>query len=169
MTEIQVDLSGQILTFWIAGAAGVGLCLVYDLFRLFRLLRRPSRVGVFVQDVLWWAVTALVTYGLLLVRCKGVVRLYALLGEAAGFLLCRGTLSRGLMAAARPAAGALHRLGGRCRRAARAWLAPRKERLGAFAKKICEFLKNLLKRLRHLLYNFHIRVARKPGKRRTKR
>ena len=169
MSEIQVNLSGQILTFWIAAAVGVGLCLFYDLFRLARLVRRPSRGGAFFQDLLWWAVAAVVTYGLLLVRCKGVVRSFALLGEAAGFALCRGTLSRWILAIARPTVAFLRRVGRRCRRAMGAFWAPRKKRIAALAKKIAEFLKNLLKRLRHLLYNFHIRVARMPGKGRTKR
>ena len=97
MSEIQVDAAAQGLTFALAAGVGAALCLLYDLFRVLRLCRRPGRVGAFAQDLAWWAAAALATYGLMLVRCKGQVRVFALLGEGAGFLAARLTLSKAVM------------------------------------------------------------------------
>lgn len=94
MSEIQVDLNAQIVSFWIAVALGAVLCVLYDAFKFVRLLFRSGKTAIFAQDLAWWLITALVTYVLLLVRCKGVVRSYAVIGEVVGFAGYRFTVSR---------------------------------------------------------------------------
>ena len=97
MTGYQVDAYGQFITAVISAAAGVGLCLLYDLLRLIRYAGRPTTLQAFIQDVLWWLAATAVTWTVLLVRCSGTVRFYALLGLVVGFLSCRFTLSLVLM------------------------------------------------------------------------
>lgn len=159
MNEIQVDLAGQIATFWIAAALGAALCLLYDLFRILRYAHRPRKAAAFVQDVLWWCVCAVLTYGLLLVRCKGVVRFYALAGEVLGFAAFRATLSRAVLAAAKPVVrvcrGAFRWLrrcvAAPCCRFVKNAAKTAAQRLKIFLK----ILKKHLKRLLRLLYNPH--------------
>ncbi len=72
---------------------GAILCMFYDLFRLLRLEHRFSTLAVFLQDLFFWAVCAVVTFCFLLTQSNGKIRSYILLGMVAGFALCRLTLS----------------------------------------------------------------------------
>ncbi len=159
MSEIQVDVGGQIVTFWIAAALGAVLCFFYDLFRILRYAHRPSKWSAFRQDVVWWFICGVLTYGLMLVRCKGVVRIFALLGEGLGFAAFRFTVSRLLLAAAKPVVRgfkAVERFVS-IRILTPVWRLLRRlaEKVGTFFKKFTNFLKKHLKRLMRLLYNPH--------------
>lgn len=109
MNGYQAYDYGQALTFCIAIAVGAVICVIYDLFRILRAAHRFSYVNVFIQDVLWFLTAAILTCGLMLVRCSGVVRIYALVGETVGFVACRVTLSRVLMKASKSVIKAIKR------------------------------------------------------------
>ncbi len=159
MNEIQVDINGQIVTFWIAAAVGAALCLIYDLFRIMRYTRRPSKWSAFWQDVAWWCSCAVLTYLLMLVRCKGAVRIFALIGEGVGFVAFRISLSRLLLGAAKPIIRVCTRFAKWVKRKV---LEPFCGLMGrvlkislSFFEKFAKFLKKHLKRLTTLLYNPH--------------
>ncbi len=160
MSEIQVDLNGQIVSFWIAVAVGAALCVLYDLFKFVRLLYRSSKTAVFVQDMAWWIITALATYVLLLVRCKGVVRSFVIIGEAVGFAAYRFTVSR---VAERP----IKKFAAAIRAAVRfvktkifapvaAGFKKMSAKLAQVFKKFTNFFKKHLKQLAQLVYNRHM-------------
>ncbi len=168
MSEIQVDLNGQIVSFWIAVALGAVLCVLYDVLKFARLVFRSGKTAVFVQDLAWWTVTALATYVLLLVRCKGVVRSYAVIGEVVGFAAYRFTVSR---VAEKP----LKKLALAVRAAARfvetKILAPITAAvkkiirwIEKILKKFTNFLKNHLKQSVKMLYNPHKNGRKRPKK-----
>ena len=90
---LNISVAGQTVSFAAAFLVGAALCLVYDLFRILRQAFRPSALSAFVQDIIYWLLVALVTFGLLLVRCSGVIRGYAVLGEVLGFVACRNSIS----------------------------------------------------------------------------
>jgi len=89
---MTVDYTAQHLLFLWSVAAGAALSLFYDLFRLLRALGIRGRFSVFIQDVVFCLVGALVYILLLFNFSSGVLRLYALIGMAAGFLLCHLTV-----------------------------------------------------------------------------
>lgn len=97
----EITFFSQMTGFLLAVGMGAALCLVYDLFRIVRIAAPPGRIGAFAQDVLWFAIAAVVTYLLCLARCKGEVRSFIIVGEAVGFILTRLTVSRLIIAAAR--------------------------------------------------------------------
>ena len=70
----EITFFSQMTGFLLAVGMGAALCLVYDLFRIVRIAAPPGRIGAFAQDVLWFAIAAVVTYLLCLARCKGEVR-----------------------------------------------------------------------------------------------
>ncbi len=166
MNGYQVDAYGQFITAVISAAAGVGLCLLYDLLRLLRYARHHTTLQVFVQDVLWWLVATVVTGVVLLVRCSGIVRFFALLGLLVGFLSCRFTLSLVLM-----------KLGKKVIDVVKAFLKAvwsiilepifksARSLLGKISKIIKKFLKsvkNLLKDSVLVVYNHFVLWAKKP-------
>ena len=61
-----------------------------------------GRIAVFFEDVFWFSVASVATYMLCLARCNGEVRSYIIIGEIAGLVICRMTLSRGIMLVAKP-------------------------------------------------------------------
>ena len=93
----HITIAGQTTSFIAAFFTGAALCLVYDFFRILRLAFKPSRPAMFIQDIIFWLIAALVTFGLLLARCNGMIRGYAILGELLGFAACRNSISLVLM------------------------------------------------------------------------
>ncbi len=91
------SFSEQILTFVIGLGMGVIICLLYDVFRIIRLGRRCGRISIFVQDMAFWVISALLTFFLLMARCEGELRIYVFMAEIIGFIICRVTISRLIM------------------------------------------------------------------------
>ena len=113
----EITFFGQTGGLFSAIVMGVALCLFYDLLRIFRLAVPPGKILAFFEDVLWFFVAAVVTYLVCLAKCNGEVRSYVLIGEGVGFLLCRLTVSRGIMTAAKPSIRAVKKLARRLKNA----------------------------------------------------
>lgn len=163
MSGYQVDLGGQYYTTLISLLVGGALCLLYDVFRIVRMARRWSGIAVFFQDVMYCAVVSAVTYGMLLVRCSGVVRIYPLAGELCGFAVCRFTVSRLVMSAAKFIISAVKKVVAVVNKVI---FAPVLHFFGSifakiftFAKKINYLLKNYLKETSVMVYN-HVKLHR---------
>ena len=70
--------------FLLACVAGVLLALFYDVFRISRALLHPRRRSVFLQDLLFFSVSAVVTFLVSLATNSGILRFYLLAGEGLG-------------------------------------------------------------------------------------
>ncbi len=90
----EISLKGQLLSFAAALVLGAALCLFYDVLRALRSTGFNSFAAVTVTDIFFWLTAAVFTFLLLLGLSGGEIRGYVLLGEAAGFVLCRVTLSK---------------------------------------------------------------------------
>ena len=153
----EITFFGQTSGLFSAIVTGVVLCLVYDLMRIFRLAVPPGKVLAFFEDVLWFFIAAVVTYLVCLAECNGEVRGYVLIGEIIGFLICRLTISRGIMTAARPTIRAAKKI---IRRVKTKFLRFLKPFVSGIREKIKKILhetrkkgKKHLHRSRRLLYN----------------
>ncbi len=99
----------MLLALWSA-VLGVALCIVYDVFRFFRIGFLRGSVGTFICDI---AFCMFATAGMLVLffnLTNGRIREYAFLFVIFGFLLWRFTAGRVLMLAATAAAGAARAL-----------------------------------------------------------
>ena len=94
---MRITFADQTLTLALGFAMGVALCLLYDIFRILRLCKTPSKSSAFLQDMLFWIVSAFLTFGLMMVRASGEVRLFILAAQALGFAICRVSVSPILM------------------------------------------------------------------------
>ena len=93
----------MLLALWSA-VLGVALCIVYDVFRFFRIGFLRGSVGTFICDI---AFCMFATAGMLVLffnLTNGRIREYAFLFVIFGFLLWRFTAGRVLMLAATAAA-----------------------------------------------------------------
>ena len=90
----EIDVAEQTVSFLISLGLGGFFCLFYDLFRAARKVHFFSAFWVFVQDTLFFAVCALVTFCFLLSLTQGLIRGYFIFGIALGFLIVFFSLSR---------------------------------------------------------------------------
>lgn len=164
----EISLADQTLTFLLSLLGGGVLCLLYDLFRIFRLSRNTSSLGMFVEDVLYFVLCGFLTFCFFIVRCSGEIRGYVLLGELLGFLVCRCTLSAVLLCIAKYVYRFFKKLFGLLFRPLRALCRflrkkadPMTAALGKLPKFAGQTAKKLLKAPRSLVYNHSDKKTRR--------
>lgn len=86
-------MSNQAVVFLWTVLAGVLIGMVYDLFRVFRKLTRPSNIVVFVQDIIFWIIVSLILFAILYISNDGAVRVYTFIGAALGAVFFFLTIS----------------------------------------------------------------------------
>lgn len=82
---MEISVSEQALDFLLACLLGVGLGVLYDVFRIIRLALWHGKLIVAIQDILFWTAAAVCTFLFQLVNSDGQIRFYILLGELLGF------------------------------------------------------------------------------------
>lgn len=87
-------LTEELAVMGYAALFGVAVGAFYDLFRVLRLIFRPSAAAVFVEDLLFFSITALLMSIFLFTFHSGVLRLYIFVCAAAGAALWYMTLGR---------------------------------------------------------------------------
>ena len=90
----EISLNHQILTVLLSVFMGVIFCLLYDNFKAVRLYFHLKTLGVFITDILFFMILALIEFCFLLSRTAGEIRGFVLAAELVGFFLCRYTLSK---------------------------------------------------------------------------
>lgn len=81
---MEVTLSSQLLGLGISVLVGLALAAVYDIFRVTRILFRTGKYIMYLQDILYGALAAFVTFLLALSVNSGEVRFYIIGGELVG-------------------------------------------------------------------------------------
>ena len=104
-----ISVPQQLWTFLYSIAYGVALGVFYDLFRVFRLIFIPSSVSAFLQDILFWMVSGVVTFMYMFSFNDGSVRFYMLCGVFLGWILYYFTLGSWIYAFFRKVIGTLKR------------------------------------------------------------
>ena len=90
-----------------AGGLGFLLGAFYDVFRVIRLLMRPSAKEVFFQDLLFFALSSVVTFLFALAVTGGELRFYLFLGLVTGFMAYYFTIGRAVMRCAKSVIAAI--------------------------------------------------------------
>lgn len=163
--------SGQLQELFLFGGLGFLLGALYDVFRVIRLLMRPSARVIFFQDLLYFTLGSVVTFLFALAVTGGELRFYLFLGLVTGFTAYYFTVGRAVMRCARGVIAAVRwfwrmlwtailfpfRLLGRLLRRPAAALARLLKKIcrpaADFSKKIKGNLKKVLQRPLSVLYN----------------
>ncbi len=82
----------QIQAFLLSLAIGVVIGVLYDLFRILRLCFTDHKAVVVIQDILFWSVSAVLSFLFVFVVNNGAFRGYLAFGELLGFALYYFTL-----------------------------------------------------------------------------
>lgn len=80
---------------WIFGYScllGVGLGILYDVFRIIRMLINTRNITIFLQDIIYFIVSGFVTFLFVLGINEGQSRFYILAGEGIGWIAYHITL-----------------------------------------------------------------------------
>ena len=91
---MEVTLSSQLLRLGISALVGLALAVVYDIFRVTRILFRTGKIAMYVQDILYGIAAAFVTFLLALVVNSGEIRFYIIGGELIGMAVYFLTVGR---------------------------------------------------------------------------
>ena len=83
----------DVLTFFYCVLAGVALSLFADILRALRKYIRFGKAAVFVTDLVFCIIAAVLTFLMQFIYSNGTVRFYILSGELCGFLAARVAIS----------------------------------------------------------------------------
>lgn len=92
----EISVSGQVAAFLFSLVLGAVLSLVYDIIRVTRKIGLDSFAQVFIGDVLFFSVSAVVVFIYLVGVTNGEIRGYVIFSVAIGFALYRFTVGRAI-------------------------------------------------------------------------
>lgn len=90
----EINITTQALTFLYAVILGALLCIFYDIIRAFRKAGLNGNISVFITDILFWLVNTFLTFVFLMATTNGQFRVFVLVAELIGFVICRLSLSK---------------------------------------------------------------------------
>ncbi len=91
---MTVELGQQLTLLGLALLLGAAGGVLYDIFKILRLIGLNGRFFCFVEDLLFFAVMTVAVFSFQLNQTDGKIRIFVLLSVAGGFALYRLTLER---------------------------------------------------------------------------
>ena len=85
----EINLGKQLLAFAVSILLGGVLCTLYGVFSAFRRANNSGKIWVIIQDIVYFSVSAVITFVFLSALTNGEVRGYFILGELTGFALIK--------------------------------------------------------------------------------
>lgn len=82
-----ISISEQALEFLAACLLGALLGALYDVFRIIRVAFPHGRIITIIEDILFWILSAGITFLFLLLFTEAQIRLYIMIGEILGFIV----------------------------------------------------------------------------------
>lgn len=164
-----INIAEQTITFLLSLVMGCVFCLLYDCFRILRIIKSYSKTAIFIQDVLYWIICAFLCCCFLIIRCSGEIRGYVLVGALLGWVVFRLTLSILILALAKHILRFARWLYSKITKPVKAFLKFIRKKCRAVSKffknkalKMWNKTKKLLKRKKLMVYNYrHKRKAKK--------
>ena len=82
-----MSIREQTLLFLSTVGAGMGMALIYDIFRIFRKFIKHPAVFVYMEDVLYWLIVSFAMFYFMLSQNYGDIRAFTIIGAAVGAVL----------------------------------------------------------------------------------
>lgn len=89
---MQFFITDQVYVFLMAILCGLIIGLINEPFRFLRYMGINSTIAIFMQDIIFMAIIAFLSFFFSLCYNKGEVRFFILIGEFCGFLIFRYTI-----------------------------------------------------------------------------
>ena len=163
---MEISVADQTVTFFLSILLGAGLCIIFDVFRVIRLLGVRQLVTIVIEDVAFFIICAVLTFLFMLIRSDGQVRWFILAGELIGAVFYNLTISgmvifvikklieagyAVIIFANRKIISPILSLIGRVFKK----IAPKGKKIARFSKKIPKKFKYSLKQVHQMMYNQH--------------
>lgn len=87
MIFMGITVAEQTKNFLFSCGFGFLLGILYDFFRILRIAFFRKKISVFIQDIIFWALSAMLTFIFILSLNHGEIRGYILFGELLGFVI----------------------------------------------------------------------------------
>ncbi len=91
---MEISISHHCQSFLVSLLAGAVLSLIYDIFRILHHIQPEQRWLIAAEDVCYLMIFSKITMELALWADRGRLRVYILLGEALGWIICHFSLSQ---------------------------------------------------------------------------
>ena len=90
----EIDLYDQITTFLLSLSLGAVFALVFYFGEAVRVANNISKIRIWINDISYFAVSAIITYCFLLSRSNGEIRGYIIVGIVLGWWLFKIVFSK---------------------------------------------------------------------------
>ncbi|MBQ7129049.1 MAG: spore cortex biosynthesis protein YabQ [Clostridia bacterium] len=94
---MRINSNADLITFLLSIIVGIGMAVIYDLFKSMRKAFKFSVVSIVFQDIIYSVIAAIITFTLLFIRVYGEIRWFVLFAELFGAVLERKIISKVLV------------------------------------------------------------------------
>ncbi len=91
---MTTTLTSQIMIFLFSFILGAFLGLIFDFFKVINSILKANLKRIFFEDILYFTLSAVVTFVYVLIVNMGEIRFYILCGEIFGWLIYRFTIGK---------------------------------------------------------------------------
>lgn len=92
--QVSEAIGNEAVFFGVSVLSGMGLVLLYDVFRIFRRLIPHGNIWIGIEDACYWLMCTVFVFLLLYQKNDGMLRAFCFLGIALGGAVYVGVLSR---------------------------------------------------------------------------
>ncbi len=170
---MTTTLSEQLIQFGIAALVGVALGVVYDFFKVLRLIGLDFKIAAFVEDILFFLIATVTMFSYYMQITNGKFRIISLVAAALGFIVYSLTVEKVVFFIIKKIYALISKILGFIYEkiilfVIRKIVLKPFSAIGKFFKeKIFNFFKNLLPKKDKMLYNTKRIHKRKGGKRKN--
>lgn len=170
---MTITLSEQLIQFGIAAFVGVALGVVYDFFKVLRLIGLNFKIAVFVEDILFFLIATVTMFSYYMQETDGKFRIISLVAAVLGFLVYSLTVEKVVFFIIKKLYAMISKITGFIYEKIilfimkKIILKPLTVVGKYFKEKIFNFFKNLLPKKDRMLYNTRRIHKRKGGKRKN--
>lgn len=170
---MTVTLSQQLTQFGIAALVGIALGVVYDFFKVIRLIGLDFKIAAFVEDILFFVIATVAMFSYYMQFTDGKFRIISLIAAFLGFVLYSLTLEKIVFFIIKKIYSIVSKILGFIYEkvilfaARKIVFAPVRAAGKFFNEKIFNFFKNLLPKKGKMLYNTKRIRKKKGGKRKN--
>ena len=170
---MTITLSEQLIQFGIAALVGAALGVVYDVFKILRLIGLDFKVAVFVEDVLFFLIATVTMFSYYMQITDGKFRIISLIAAFLGFTVYSLTVEKVVFFVIKKVYSLISKCIGFIYEKIILFVmrkivfAPMRKAVGFLSEKIINFFKKLLPKKSKMLYNTKRIHKKKGGKRKN--
>lgn len=84
---MKADMIGELISFGFSIVTGLGLGILFDMYRSFRSVTKPGKFMSGLEDLLFWVISIAAVFILLVKTTDGILRGFIFIGCICGFLI----------------------------------------------------------------------------------